>query len=105
MSCTIPGCEKPHRARGYCQMHYKRLRKYGDPLTEPPTQRGVRKSAAWYAAREETVRRQREAFLAEYEEYRSAGLSVDQIAHEFGVQRDSLILRLRRIERRLEQVA
>ncbi len=22
-TCTVPGCDKPHRARGLCQNHYK----------------------------------------------------------------------------------
>ena len=30
--CTIAGCEKPRRARGYCNMHWKRWRRNGDPL-------------------------------------------------------------------------
>jgi len=30
--CTIPGCGKPHRSRGWCIMHWKRWRKWEDPL-------------------------------------------------------------------------
>ena len=30
--CSIPECGKPHEARGYCKMHYKRLSTHGDPL-------------------------------------------------------------------------
>ena len=30
--CSIPGCGKPHDSRGYCQAHYNRLRRTGDPL-------------------------------------------------------------------------
>ena len=30
-TCTIPGCDKMHRARGYCSPHYQRWFKYGDP--------------------------------------------------------------------------
>ena len=29
--CSIEGCEKPRNARGWCQMHYRRYRIYGDP--------------------------------------------------------------------------
>lgn len=28
--CTLDDCDKPYRALGYCQMHYRRLRLYGD---------------------------------------------------------------------------
>lgn len=30
--CSIPGCCKKHYAHGYCNAHYLRLRKHGDPL-------------------------------------------------------------------------
>jgi len=29
--CSIYGCEKPHVARGYCESHYRRLKRHGDP--------------------------------------------------------------------------
>ena len=24
--CTHPGCERPYKSRGYCSLHYQRLR-------------------------------------------------------------------------------
>lgn len=30
--CSIPGCGKPHDARGWCKNHYGRWSRYGDPL-------------------------------------------------------------------------
>lgn len=30
--CSIPGCEKPVEARGWCNKHYWRWRRNGDPL-------------------------------------------------------------------------
>jgi hypothetical protein len=30
-TCSISGCEKPAKARGWCNMHWQRWRKYGDP--------------------------------------------------------------------------
>lgn len=31
-SCSIPDCNNRHLARGWCQKHYTRWRKHGDPL-------------------------------------------------------------------------
>lgn len=31
-TCTIDGCYKPAKARGYCNSHYLRLIRHGDPL-------------------------------------------------------------------------
>lgn len=32
MKCALRDCERRYFARGYCQMHYARMRRYGDPL-------------------------------------------------------------------------
>ena len=32
-SCQIDDCDKPHRSRGMCQMHYRRNKLYGNPNT------------------------------------------------------------------------
>lgn len=31
-SCSVAGCERPFRAKGWCGLHYMKARKYGDPL-------------------------------------------------------------------------
>jgi hypothetical protein len=31
--CQVPGCNNPHQARGYCSLHYNRLKKNGNPMT------------------------------------------------------------------------
>ena len=31
-TCSVDGCEKAIRVRGYCNAHYLRLNRYGDPL-------------------------------------------------------------------------
>jgi hypothetical protein len=36
--CTIQGCGKPHRAKGYCSAHYWSWRNNGDPLIGRPRQ-------------------------------------------------------------------
>lgn len=30
--CNVENCENKHLAKGYCQKHYAKFRKYGDPL-------------------------------------------------------------------------
>ena len=30
--CSVDGCDKPARARGYCESHYRKNLKYGNPL-------------------------------------------------------------------------
>lgn len=39
--CTIEGCKTPIIAKGYCQMHYRRFRLYGDPNFVQKKQRSV----------------------------------------------------------------
>jgi hypothetical protein len=31
--CSIKGCPRPARARGWCTTHYKRWKRHGDPKT------------------------------------------------------------------------
>jgi hypothetical protein len=31
--CSIDGCNKPHDARGWCDTHYARWKRFGNPLT------------------------------------------------------------------------
>lgn len=38
--CSIEGCCKKHYGSGWCQMHYARQRKHGDPLISGNTARG-----------------------------------------------------------------
>jgi hypothetical protein len=30
--CSVVGCERPYRARGFCLLHYRRWQAHGDPL-------------------------------------------------------------------------
>lgn len=45
--CSIPGCGKPFRARGWCNRHWERWRDHGDPLAG---------RAGWGSGREEIER-------------------------------------------------
>lgn len=36
MVCSIPDCGRPNARRGYCNKHYLRLIRYGDPLASGP---------------------------------------------------------------------
>lgn len=42
-TCQVEGCHKPSTAMGMCTMHYKRMRKHGDPthitVKTPPSQK------------------------------------------------------------------
>jgi hypothetical protein len=38
-TCTVDRCGRPARCRGYCDLHYQRLRKGHDLLAEPRYQR------------------------------------------------------------------
>lgn len=32
--CTVAGCERVHKAHGYCRTHYRRWQRHGDPLAD-----------------------------------------------------------------------
>ena len=34
--CSVEGCNRPHKARGYCDAHYKRVLAHGDPRADVP---------------------------------------------------------------------
>jgi hypothetical protein len=36
MTCTVNGCDRPARTRGYCDGHYRRWRDCGDVYAEVP---------------------------------------------------------------------
>ncbi len=39
--CRVDGCGKPHKARGVCNTHYRRVLKYGSPLKTTKVPPGV----------------------------------------------------------------
>ena len=88
MTCTIAGCSRRHRCLGYCEAHYRRYRRYGDPLGQPTRDTYVDEIAVaravngeppahlTQAEREEAVRR-----------LHARGLNDRQIGERLGVQR------------------
>ena len=45
LACSVDGCERPAKGRGYCLTHWKRWKKYQDPRADIPVRRYVHKSA------------------------------------------------------------
>lgn len=39
-TCTVPGCSRPHKGRGLCDMHIQRLRRTGT-TDSPPAARDL----------------------------------------------------------------
>lgn len=35
-TCSVDGCDNPHSARGWCNKHYQRAKRWGDPLGLDP---------------------------------------------------------------------
>lgn len=49
-TCSIPQCGRQHRARGFCENHYARFRRHGDPLGGEPDRAGHGEPIAWLDA-------------------------------------------------------
>lgn len=74
--CGVPDCTQPHHAKGYCKVHYARLRRYGDPLAAGPRKSGsgrARKGASSGKARLLLIR-ERHAVLKQESERARADL-------------------------------
>ncbi len=41
--CSVPSCDRAHKAKGYCTAHYYRVQRHGDPLERIPIRGGRRK--------------------------------------------------------------
>ncbi len=39
--CSVDGCDRPHRSRGWCVAHYYRWHRHGSPLADQPIEVGA----------------------------------------------------------------
>jgi 5-methylcytosine-specific restriction endonuclease McrA len=71
--CTIDGCERPLRARGWCATHWARWRKHGDSLFTMMPNRGQGKDPVAHREAQARYReRHREALRAQGRTYSAA---------------------------------
>lgn len=65
--CSVEDCQRPHSAKGYCRMHYRRWRATGDPLQRSRFNTPEEKEA--FIAADIEARRERRAAQREEREY------------------------------------
>lgn len=80
-ACAVEGCESPVKTRGWCQRHYTRWRRYGNPLSVGTGFRSDLSTAE---------------IVEEIDWLRGGGVSPDLICDMLKVQRESLYRRLLR---------
>ncbi len=68
--CGVTGCKQKYDAGGYCNAHYQRLRKYGDPRAGKPTLQELAERRAYV--------------IGEIEWFKTFGVSGELIASELG---------------------
>jgi hypothetical protein len=51
MTCSVIGCERPHRSRGLCSMHYQRLTSTGEIGPASPLPRTGAGNSNWRGGR------------------------------------------------------
>lgn len=56
-SCSLDGCDRPHKGHGFCEGHLRRLRRYGDPLGSGSPGRPILGDAPSWAAAHKRVHR------------------------------------------------
>lgn len=50
-SCSVEGCDRDARYRGYCTMHYQRVQKYGTPGPAAPHSQSGARNGRWKGGR------------------------------------------------------
>ena len=90
--CSVPGCERPHEARGWCTLHYQRWKKHGDPFREPAPLRPVRNGRSRDAERSAIYRERHsgvgKANSARWRANHPDGKADDHRLRRYGITRD-----------------
>ena len=47
MTCSLKSCDRPFYAKGYCQSHYNRVRRHGDPNESVPLKKQVKRNGRY----------------------------------------------------------
>lgn len=77
--CSVEQCAKPHKAKSYCELHYKRFKTTGDPLKTKAERggykHGMSKTPTWYSWISMIERTTREKYN-QYKDYGGRGIGV-----------------------------
>lgn len=76
-TCSVPGCERKHAARGYCDKHHYRFLKHGDPNVTGWEAHGMTNSRE-YRIRRNMLARCRNPNFPCYPRYGGRGITVCQ---------------------------
>lgn len=87
--CSVANCERPHSAKGYCRMHYRRWKATGDPLRKSRFSTPEEKQA--FIASDIKARRERRVAEREEREHeREVWLQHNQVLADFGPRRSPI---------------
>ena len=90
-TCSIDGCDKPHRARGWCSRHWTHWRRYGEPIAP-----GVVDTATATRRQAEIAERRRQERFEDARDLMAGGVHPDWIPARLGCTRDALAIQARR---------
>lgn len=77
--CTLIDCNRPHKARGYCEFHYNRFRSTGDPnhtkIKRGGQKHGISRTPTWYSWAGMIERATSDKYK-QYKDYKGRGIGV-----------------------------